>query len=212
MKELSSDSQRYRNTFYYFKRLPLFHAFLALSMHHAVVRHWLARPMVKNIDEWISSVFLWGLVKGGKLIREFCRNKSLAAIPEFSSHVTVRPQCSDRSVFSHVFIYSAYALKTPRPDDVKWIIDAGANVGYSALFFAGQYPNAQVVAIEPNEANYQQLLSNTRQCDRIKAWHGALWFSRKRLYPSLTQGLMPRRFRFVRIHAAWLRRSLFLTS
>ena len=32
-------------------------------------------------------------------------------------------------------------------------MDAGANVGYSALFFARQYPNATVIAIEPNEAN-----------------------------------------------------------
>lgn len=181
MNKLSRARQRYQNIFYYFKRLPLFHAFRALSMHHAVVRHWLAKPMVKSIDEWVSSILFWGFATGGKLTQEFRRNKSLAAIPGFSSHVTVRPQCSDRSVFRHVFVYSAYALKTPRRDDVKWIIDAGANVGYSALFFAGQYPNAQVIAIEPNDANFQQLLSNTRQCDRIKVWHGALWYEKASL-------------------------------
>jgi FkbM family methyltransferase len=103
------------------------------------------------------------------------------SIPGFSARVTVRADCSDRSVFRHVFVLSNYALRRPATDQVRWVIDAGANVGYSSLFFAGQYPKARIVAIEPDASNYQQLLANTEQCDRIKARRGALWHERTRL-------------------------------
>jgi FkbM family methyltransferase len=41
------------------------------------------------------------------------------------------------------------------------IIDAGANIGASSVFFAGQCPDALVVALEPEVANYQLLVANT---------------------------------------------------
>jgi FkbM family methyltransferase len=172
---LSDFRRRCNGLSLYFRRLPSGNAFRALLMHHAVIRRWLARPGVKTADEWVSAVLFWGLRTGGELVREYRRNTTSASIPCFSFRVDVRPRCSDRSVFRHVFIYATYAVRTPVCDDVRWIIDAGANVGYSALFLAGRYPKARILAIEPDAANFQQLLSNTRRCDRIKARHAALW-------------------------------------
>lgn len=42
------------------------------------------------------------------------------------------------------------------------IIDAGANIGISALFFALTFPTARVVAIEPEAANFALLERNTQ--------------------------------------------------
>jgi hypothetical protein len=36
----------------------------------------------------------------------------------------------------------------------KTIVDAGANIGTSSIFFAKKYPNARVIAIEPEESNF----------------------------------------------------------
>jgi FkbM family methyltransferase len=41
------------------------------------------------------------------------------------------------------------------------IIDAGANIGASSVFFAAQCPDALIVALEPEVANYQLLVANT---------------------------------------------------
>lgn len=42
------------------------------------------------------------------------------------------------------------------------IIDAGANIGASALYFSKQYINSHVFAIEPEKNNYQLLKKNTK--------------------------------------------------
>jgi FkbM family methyltransferase len=42
------------------------------------------------------------------------------------------------------------------------IIDAGANIGASACFFALTFPTALVIAIEPEPGNFELLVKNTR--------------------------------------------------
>lgn len=43
-----------------------------------------------------------------------------------------------------------------------FIVDAGANIGIATLFFKSHYPDATVVAIEPNEQNCELFEQNTR--------------------------------------------------
>jgi FkbM family methyltransferase len=45
------------------------------------------------------------------------------------------------------------------------IIDAGANIGVSAVFFALTFPTALVVAIEPEAGNFDLLVKNTQGLD-----------------------------------------------
>lgn len=46
--------------------------------------------------------------------------------------------------------------------DVPLIIDAGANIGASVLFFRWRYPQARIIAIEPEPDNYRLLRRNTQ--------------------------------------------------
>lgn len=55
------------------------------------------------------------------------------------------------------------------------IIDAGANVGYVSVFYAKQFPNAQVYSIEMEEANYDVMLKNISGYKNIKPIQAALW-------------------------------------
>jgi len=50
------------------------------------------------------------------------------------------------------------------------IVDVGANVGCTSLMFAGLYPNAQVVAIEPAAEPFGYLTRNTGHLPRVKAF------------------------------------------
>lgn len=46
----------------------------------------------------------------------------------------------------------------------KFIIDAGANIGFAILFFKRHYPDATIVAVEPDSENCDMFIRNTRVC------------------------------------------------
>jgi FkbM family methyltransferase len=73
-----------------------------------------------------------------------------------------------------VWVKRAYdfelACEAPRS-----IIDAGANTGFSSVFFALKYPDARVVALEPEPENFSFLVRNTADAPNVVAIQGALW-------------------------------------
>ena len=81
---------------------------------------------------------------------------------------------SDSTVFRQIYAFHEYAplqLKEP-----KLIIDCGANVGYSSVYFLEKFPSAHVVAIEPDPSNFRLLVKNlTRFGSRAEAIQGGIW-------------------------------------
>lgn len=65
-------------------------------------------------------------------------------------------------------------LKISNP---KFIIDAGANIGTSALFFAKKYPQAKIIAIEPEEKNFEILKKNIEGFNNVIPIKAAIWGS-----------------------------------
>ena len=55
------------------------------------------------------------------------------------------------------------------------VLDAGANIGASAIYFARRYPNARIFALEPEQENYDLLLRNTHRYHNIIPIKAALW-------------------------------------
>jgi FkbM family methyltransferase len=55
------------------------------------------------------------------------------------------------------------------------IIDAGANIGTSSIFFARKYPDARIFAVEPETSNFELLKKNTRNYDNIVPIKAAIW-------------------------------------
>ena len=90
-----------------------------------------------------------------------------------------RPDTSDEHVIWQIFARGDYDLAAFRRfgeicDYVErqhraglrpLIIDAGANIGASAVFFALTFPTARIVAIEPEATNFELLARNTRGLD-----------------------------------------------
>jgi FkbM family methyltransferase len=62
---------------------------------------------------------------------------------------------------------------------VEVIVDAGANVGASALWFLNTAPEARVVCFEPTAQNHRCLAANLASFPRAEAYHWGL-FSRER--------------------------------
>ena len=100
----------------------------------------------------------------------------------------VRPSDSDLFVLSQIFgweeyRFEAWRLSMLREVAATWeaagirpvIIDAGANVGYSSLYFAGLFPGVCVLAVEPDPASFEILARHAQANEQIKPIHAALW-------------------------------------
>jgi FkbM family methyltransferase len=59
--------------------------------------------------------------------------------------------------------------------DPATIVDAGANIGTSSIYFARKYPQAKVLAIEPESDNFALLTENSRGFSNIVPIKAALW-------------------------------------
>ena len=83
---------------------------------------------------------------------------------------------SDEHVFDQLFVRHEYALVSDRLKDQKVILDLGANVGYASAYFASRYPDARILAVEPDPGNYQLCLKNLEPYgDRVTTLNGAVW-------------------------------------
>ncbi|ARK10141.2 FkbM family methyltransferase [Fibrella sp. ES10-3-2-2] len=85
----------------------------------------------------------------------------------------LRPHTSDLYTFDQVFIQNQYKLNYPF--EPRTIIDAGANIGLSAVYFSHRFPNAQIVAVEPDKANFAQLTQNCVDYPHIQAHCAGVW-------------------------------------
>jgi FkbM family methyltransferase len=58
--------------------------------------------------------------------------------------------------------------------DVRTVLDIGANVGVTALYFSQIFPNANIYSFEPAPDNFAVLQKNAANCGRIRAFNFAL--------------------------------------
>jgi FkbM family methyltransferase len=57
----------------------------------------------------------------------------------------------------------------------RTIIDAGANIGCTTIFFASRYPDARIIAVEPEASNFEMLQSNCAGLANVFPVHAAIW-------------------------------------
>ena len=88
-------------------------------------------------------------------------------------NIVLRRGTSDIWCLQNVFLDEEY--RTPFRVDPKVIIDAGANIGMATLFFSQQYPDAKIIAIEPELSNFELLKQNCSALPNVTAIHAALW-------------------------------------
>ena len=118
----------------------------------------------------------FGMAQGGRnFVRTLSRARVVSLVdPVMGCHVAVRPRTSDILTFGQVFVARDYDFDF---GDLapKLIIDAGANVGHSTVFLARRFPEAQIIALEPESSNFEMLVQNTQRYPRVVALKKALW-------------------------------------
>lgn len=80
------------------------------------------------------------------------------------------------SMYEEIFVKQIYAFDWPEDEDGV-ILDLGANIGLSALFFARAYPRARIEAYEADPAIFELLRWNVAQAQAssIALYNRAVW-------------------------------------
>jgi FkbM family methyltransferase len=90
--------------------------------------------------------------------------------------ISLRYNTSDINVFYQVFyhIYYSFNYDTYLPK-VRTIIDGGANIGLTSVYFKNLFPDASIIAIEPETSNYEALRKNTEKYNNINCIKAGVW-------------------------------------
>jgi FkbM family methyltransferase len=126
---------------------------------------------MKNLLRSIKSL---GPVEGLKVYTSL-KNKRIDKIKlsHAAADISIRGGTSDVAAFKKVFFRKEYDIEPASYPEV--IIDAGANVGFSSIFFALKYDRAKVISIEPDKENYKLLANNAFFYRNIRCLNTVLW-------------------------------------
>jgi FkbM family methyltransferase len=109
-------------------------------------------------------------------MRRLCGAQTIALrVPGVRTPLLCRTFGADRWVLREVFGRQHYEFTLQ--DSPQLIVDGGANVGYASIYFANKYPNAQIIAVEPDPENCALFRKNCAAYPNIELIQGALWTS-----------------------------------
>lgn len=87
----------------------------------------------------------------------------------------IRPGTTDAHALVHAVARKTYEMYLPDPP-IRRVLDAGANVGDTAARYLTRFPEATVVALEPDPENYRLACRNLESYgDRAVVWNVGLW-------------------------------------
>ncbi len=103
--------------------------------------------------------------------------------------VFLRTGTADWIIFNQIFVRREYDLsRFPQWEEVvtryrdildqgetPTIIDCGANVGLSSIWFSLQFPAARIIAVEMEAENFLRLQRNLEAFPNVKPIHAAVW-------------------------------------
>lgn len=104
-------------------------------------------------------------------------SKSLAEVtvraPGTRHPLTLRLNTSDAATYQTVFGLEEYRFQPRTPP--RTILDAGANIGLASVYFAHRFPQAKIIAVEPEASNFALLQRNVAPYAAIVPVQAALW-------------------------------------
>ncbi len=119
----------------------------------------------------------FGFIKGLQIILTSVLGKKNQLVqirlPNIKHPIFFRRRSSDEYIFQHIFIREEYNFEVVGVPST--IIDAGANVGFAAIYFANKFPDATIVCLEPESSNFRLLQKNVALYPNIITIQKGLW-------------------------------------
>ena len=137
--------------------------------------------MLKSIEKLSKYIDQFGFQAIPFLLKRYFKSSTLI---EFHHHKLLHPiflrnGTSDVAVFNQIFLYEGYKIDFGFEPEV--IVDLGANIGLSAVYFKNKYPNSRIVCIEPELSNFNLLQKNVELYENITCLNAAIWCENKNL-------------------------------
>ena len=134
------------------------------------------KRLIRKLQSLLNYLDAFGVVAGLRVfLRKRKKHGTIALrIPGVAHPLTLRAGTSDLYMFEEVFLQGEYALDQPL--DPKLILDIGANAGFASVWFANRYPQAKVIAVEPDPSNAAVLRKNVEPYPNVRVIEGAVWW------------------------------------
>ncbi|MGF7081529.1 FkbM family methyltransferase [Mucilaginibacter sp. UYCu711] len=129
-----------------------------------------------------------GVPKGlSFLINRKLNANKMVTLPGIPHPIFTRPGTSDEEVLKQIFFYNEYDFKLNF--EPRTIIDGGANIGLSTIYFANKYTNAKIIAIEPDSGNVGVLKQNVEFYDNVAVVQAGIWSKKAKIKISDKYGI-----------------------
>lgn len=93
----------------------------------------------------------------------------------------LRKGSTDFKVFRAIMVFGQYNINRINKKGVETIVDLGSNIGFSVVHFKSKYPNARVIAVEPEKKNFDLLQKNVAEYKDVRCMNYAVWHTAKNL-------------------------------
>jgi FkbM family methyltransferase len=94
--------------------------------------------------------------------------------------IILREVGTDVLTFDEVLVEQVYKSVLPYLRECAYVVDLGANIGLTSLYFASCYAGCKLIAVEPNPSTYDVLCANLSalvKAGRCKTLRAAIWGS-----------------------------------
>jgi FkbM family methyltransferase len=154
----------------------------------------------KLVARSVRGIRHFGISGAVKVARELGKERRAAGtmsvwVRALGRCVTLRRGTSDAQVLWQVFAEREYEIgSTPHRDELRRrydavtavgkrpvIVDCGANIGMTTLWFSRQFPLARIYAVEPEAGNFTVLAGNLAHLDNAVPVQAAIWPERATL-------------------------------
>ena len=147
--------------------------------------------MFQTVRHWTRQ---YGLIDGPIAALQFKlgdRGRKLFALtlPDFAAPIWLRGGTVDVRVFQQVLVDNGYDISdTAQGKELRrrydsltafgvepLIIDCGANIGLTSVWYTRQFPKAKITAVEPEESNLEVASKNLAAYPNVRLVAGGVW-------------------------------------
>ncbi|HXC02385.1 MAG TPA: FkbM family methyltransferase [Opitutaceae bacterium] len=89
--------------------------------------------------------------------------------------IALRDCRTDLAIFEQVILLGD-CVPVKAGEHPEYIIDAGAHIGCSSIYYALKYPEARILAVEAAASNFKQLAKNVEKISAIRPLHAAVFY------------------------------------
>jgi FkbM family methyltransferase len=114
-----------------------------------------------------------GLLVGARARLSSAAITMTVAVPRIDHPIYLRARTTDVALCRDILLNRAYESEFDEPPRV--IVDAGANIGLASVFYANKFPDARIIAVEPERSNFEMLRRNTAPYLNVTPVQVALW-------------------------------------